>query len=152
MAANSVGVPDNGDVISITIPEKYAERFRNEAEHNLGTSAQGIYESWKWNTQDRDRDVEPKHPITEREIRMFEDAAHVFRQTREQRGGLNIEGSVKVLQSCVHGVLLDVTQDLQAQAELAEPDFAPVMEESEFWRGVRARLDAAAGAAEGKRE
>lgn len=75
---------DNGDVISITVPERYADRFRVEAEHHLGT-------------------------ITEREIRTFEDAAHVFRQTREQPGELNIEGSVRVLQSCVHGVLLDVT-------------------------------------------
>jgi hypothetical protein len=144
MAADSVGARDNGAVISITVPDHYAERFRLEAEHNLGTSAQRIYESWKWNTQDRERDEEPKHPITEREIRMFEDAAHVFRQTREQPGGLNIEGSIRVLQSCIHGVLLDVTQDLQAPAELAEPDFAPVMEEFEFWRGVRARLDTAA--------
>jgi hypothetical protein len=42
-------------------------------------------------------------------------------------------------------VLLEVTQDIQAHAELAEPDSAPVMEEFEFWRGVRARLDAATG-------
>jgi hypothetical protein len=135
----------NDDVISITVPERYAERFRVETEHNLGTAAQAIYESWKWNSQAREHGEEPKHPITEREIRMFEDAAHVFRQTREQPGELNIAGSVKVLQSCVHGVLFDVTQDIQGQAELAEPDFAPVMEEFEFWRGVRARLDAAAG-------
>jgi hypothetical protein len=143
MAANSARGDDG--VISITVPEWYAERFRVEAEHNLGTAAQGIYENWKWNSQARERDEEPTHPITEREIRMFENAAHVFRQTREQPGELNIRGSVKILQACVHGVLLDVTQDLQAQAELAEPDFAPVMEEFEFWRGVRARLDAAAG-------
>jgi hypothetical protein len=69
----------------------------------------------------------------------------LFRQTLEQPGELNIEGALKVLQSRVHAVLLDVTQDIQGQAELEEPDFAPVMEEFEFWRGVRARLDAAAG-------
>jgi hypothetical protein len=135
----------SADVISITVPERYAERFRVEAEHDLGTSARRIYESWKWNAEARERDEEPKHPITEREIRMFEDAAHVFRQTREQPGQLNIEGSLRVLQSCVHGVLLDMTEDIQGQAELEEPDFAPVMEEFEFWRGVRARLDAAGG-------
>jgi hypothetical protein len=144
MGATSVGARDKGAVISITVPDQYAERFRVEAEHNLGTSAQRIYESWIRNTQDRERDEEPKHPITEREIRMVEDAAHVFRQTREQPGGLNIEGSIRVLQSCVHGVLLGVTQDLQAPAELAGPAFAPVMEEFEFWRGVRARLDTGA--------
>jgi hypothetical protein len=145
LEANSAGVRGNGDVISITVPDRYAERFRREAELDLASAAQTIQESADWNRKARERGEQPTRPITEREITRFEDSAHVFRQTREQRAGLNIEGSVKVLRSCVHGVLLDVTQDFQAQAELAEPDFAPVMEEFEFWRGVRARLDAAGG-------
>jgi hypothetical protein len=138
-------VRENGDVISITVPEHYAERFRVEAEIDLASAAQTIQESAEWNRKARERDEQPTHPITEREITRFEDSAHVFRQTLEQPGELNIDGALKVLQSCVRGVLLDVTQEIQGQAELEEPDFAPVMEEFEFWRGVRARLDAAAG-------
>ena len=142
---NRNSVRGDVDVISITVPERYAERFRREAELDLASAAQTIQESAEWNRKARERDDQPTHPITEREITRFEDSAHVFRQTREQRADLNIEGSVKVLRSCVHGVLLDVTQDIQGQTELEDPDFAPVMEEFEFWRGVRARLDAAAG-------
>jgi hypothetical protein len=145
MPSSSVGVRDNGDVISITVPERYAERFRREAEMNFASAAQTIQESADWNRKARERDEQPAHPITEPEIKRVEDSADVFRQTREQPGELNIEGSLKVLQSCVHGVLLDVNQDIQGQAELAESDFAQVMEEFEFWRGVRARLDAASG-------
>ena len=111
----------------------------------MASAARTIHESAEWNRKARERDEQPTHPITEREVTRFEDSAHVFRQTREQPADLNIEGSVKVLRSCVHRVLLDVTQDIQRQAELAEPEFGPVIEEFEFRAGCGARLDAAAG-------
>jgi hypothetical protein len=141
MAEQIVSLRRDDDVTSITIPERYAKRFRHEAEFDLGSAAQTVHEASEWNGKAKDRGEHPKRPISEADISRFEDSARVFRQVRRQKGELHIEGAVKVLRSCAHGVLLDVTQEIQAQAEALTPDFAPVMAEFDFWRELRERLD-----------
>jgi hypothetical protein len=145
MAADGI-VDSPHDIVSVTIPAKYVQRFRDETLSALGSAAQAIEEIARWTSEKKERGEESKHEITALDLQKYRDAETLFVEAHaDTDGDLTVEARAAVLHSAAIGCTLDVAQAISDEADNREPDFAPVLGEFEFFRELRERLDTEGG-------
>jgi hypothetical protein len=142
MAANSLSASDNGRV-SITIPQQYVERFREETLFTLGSAAQRIQEIVEWRGEKKlNRETGELHQVTADDLQNFRDAELVFVEAHaETEGDLSIEGSRESVTSAVVGCTLDAADSIKKETEKVDGDLGPAVAEFEFWRSLREQLE-----------
>lgn len=127
--------------VTVTIPAKYVERFRGETLFGLGSAALTIQEISEWTSKAKARGETPKHRVDADDLERFHAAEVLYVEAHaDTDGDLTVEAGARELHSASIGLLSDLTQELQGEAEKLEPDFDPVLEEFKFWRELRERL------------
>lgn len=151
MAERKVSANGDARMTSVTIPEKYAARFRDEALFTLGSAAQAIEELADWMRKAKEADEQPKNKITADDLQKYRNAELLFVEAiADTDGDLTVEARVPALRSTVIGCVLDVAEEIKDEADKVDSDFGPVLEEFGFWRGLRERFDAEGGEANGR--
>jgi hypothetical protein len=134
----------SGDVVSVTIPLAYFERFQFEALFALGAAAQRIQEAARWTEEFRrgERKAEHTPELTVADLDMFDKAARVWIQVDgvEALADQEIRGSRATLRSAAVGCQLDCADSLKDDIEREASDPRPLLDELMFWAGLRDQL------------
>lgn len=131
---NSVPGIRMGPRAKLQVPEKYADRFRVEAEQVLGSIAGSIKETTDRAELARDRLEPATWAVDDDDLAIFDGARSVFVQSREQDGELAIEGPAYTLREVASGCATAAAEELFHG--LSGFDFQPydLIEEIEHWR------------------
>jgi hypothetical protein len=129
------------DRVTITVPAKYAERFRDEALFTFGSAAQNIEECSKFTRRAKRSGEESRHPIGGDDLNRLHEAERLFLQVRDQGGDLLVDAQPEILRSTAVGCALDAVEVLHGEVEAASGDVRLAMEELAFWESLRERLE-----------